>query len=227
MPTLRVTGGALEVEAAGSPSGPVDPGYGVPGPIDPGYGVPLPPVATHPIVPPPVGIWPSPGHPSHQPLPPTYPVDPDYGLPIPPTVWPMPPRPVDPSYGVPVPIAPTHPIYLPPPGPNNDLPLPPGSVWPPLPPSVTGQIMCMVWIVGVGYRWTVIDASLKPTHPIMPPSAVPHPGHDLPGSQPHPDQGLPGGPPPRPDQGLPPSQPHPDQGLPPGAPSGPPATPRR
>jgi hypothetical protein len=153
--------------------GPIDPGYGVPGPIDPGYGVPLPPVATHPIVPP-VGIWPSPGYPSHRPLPPTYPVDPGYGLPAPPTVWPQPPRPVDPDYGMPVPIAPTHPIYLPPVGPNNDLPLPPGAVWPPLPPSVTGQIMAFIWVVGVGYRWTTIDTDLKPTHPIViPPSTVP------------------------------------------------------
>jgi hypothetical protein len=50
--------------------------------------------------------------------------------------------------------------------------------------------MCFVWIVGVGYRWTVIDPSLKPDQ-------------GLPGSQPHPDQGLPG-------QGE-----HPEHGLPP------------
>jgi hypothetical protein len=84
----------------------------------------------------------------------------------------MPPRPdpIDPEYGLPVPIAPTHPIYMPG-GPNNELPLPPGSVWPPLPPSVTGEIMCMIWIVGIGYRWTVIDADARPEHPIAPPPA--------------------------------------------------------
>jgi hypothetical protein len=192
MATIRVTGGALEVEAVGAPPypahpivpGPVDPGYGVSGPIDPGYGVPLPPVVSHPIAP-------GGERPSHQPVPPTYPVDPDYDLPVPPTVWPQPPRPVDPSYGVPVPISPTHPIYLPPVGPDNSLPLPPGAVWPPLPPSVTGEVMCMVWIVGVGYRWTTIDTSLEPTHPIAQPPL--YPSHQPVPPPPHPDQGLPGG----------------------------------
>jgi hypothetical protein len=171
--------------------GPVDPDYGIgiehpdqglpEGPVDPGYGVPLPPVVSHPIPP---TVWPNPPSPG---APPTYPVDPGYGLPLPPTVWPQPPRPVDPAYGVPVPIAPAHPIYLPPVGPNHDLPIPPGAVWPPLPPSVTGQVMCLVWLVGIGYRWTTIDASLKPAHPIVPPSAVPEPGHPIdPGGQPTP-----------------------------------------
>jgi hypothetical protein len=64
-------------------------------------------------------------------------------------------------------------------------------VWPPLPPSVTGVIMCLVWIVGVGYRWTVIDTSLSVAHPIMPPSAVPE--HPMaPGGRPsHPIAGQP------------------------------------
>jgi hypothetical protein len=140
---------------------------GVPGPVDPGYGVPLPPVT----------IWPTPPRPPHVsggPVPPTYPVDPDYGLPLPPTVWPTPPKPVGPDQGLPVPIRPSHPIY-PPFGPNNDLPLPPGAVWPPLPPELSGgQYMCMVWIVGVGYRWTVIDTNLHPAHPIVPPARPPH-----------------------------------------------------
>jgi hypothetical protein len=186
MAYVAVSASPIRVREAG---GPVDPGYGIsgdypshqpvppPGPVDPGYGLPLPPVATHPIMP-------GGEYPSHHPLPPTYPVDPNYGLPIPPTVWPMPPRPEppDPEYGVPMPIAPTHPIYMPG-APNNDLPLPPGSVWPPLPPSVTGEIMCMVWIVGIGYRWTVIDADLKPEHPVAPPAYPSHqpvpvpPGH--------------------------------------------------
>lgn len=148
--------------APGEPSHPI-----VPGPVDPGYGLELPPVVTHPIPP-------LPGHPIE--LPPTYPVKPGQGLPRPPTVWPMPPRPVDPSYGIPgPPLAPELPIYLPPPAPNQDLPLQPGEVWPPLPPSVTGQILCFIWIVGVGYRWIVIDADLHPEHPIIPPSGVPEP----------------------------------------------------
>jgi hypothetical protein len=44
--------------------------------------------------------------------------------------------------------------------------------------------MALIWIVGVGYRWTVIDTALKPSHPIYPPSAVPHPDHGLPGEAP-------------------------------------------
>jgi hypothetical protein len=196
MAVVRITGGTLNVEPLGSPpevgGGPIyPPGVWPPpghpahpdlpgGPVDPGYGVPLPPVVSHPIPP-------TPEHPIE--LPPTYPVDPDYGLPIGPGVWPQPPKPVDPGYGVPIPIAPEFPIYLPPqvnpplpPGsPAHPIALPPGSVWPPLPPSVTGTVTALVWIVGVGYRWTVIDTSLKPTHPIMPPSRVPV----------SPDQGLP------------------------------------
>jgi hypothetical protein len=179
--------GYLRVTSAGAPDnslpgieGPVDPGYGIgierpdntlppSGPVDPGYGIPLPPVVSHPIPP-----QPDQGLPA---LPPTYPVDPDYGLPVPPTVWPQPPRPVSPDNSLPIaPVAPTHPIYMPV-APNHDLPLPPGAVWPPLPPYVsTGQLMCFVWIPGIGYRWTTIDTSLKPTHPIQPPSTVPsHP----------------------------------------------------
>jgi hypothetical protein len=181
MATLRITGGALEVELAGSfpginvpvfpthpiapgGGGPVDPGYGVEAPVDPGYGVPLPPVVSHPIAP-------GGERPSHRPLPPNYPVDPGYGVPIRPGVWPRPPRPVDPGYGVSVPITPEHPIYEPV-APDNSLPLPPGSVWPPLPPEITKPVLCLVWIVGVGYRWTTIDPSLKPTHPI---AGVPEP----------------------------------------------------
>jgi hypothetical protein len=154
--------------APGGPVGPPD--WGIEGPIDPGYGYPLPPVVSHPIPP---TVWPDP----RPPRPPTYPVDPDYGLPAPPTVWPQPPRPVDPDYSVPIPISPSHPIYYPG-APNHDLPLPPGAVWPPLPPYVStgpvGQVMCFVWIPGIGYRWTTIDLNLQPTHPIViPPSTVP------------------------------------------------------
>jgi hypothetical protein len=150
----------------------------------------LPPVVSHPIEP-------GPSHPIV--LPPTYPVKPDNSLPRPPHVWPLPPRPVDPGYGVPLPIAPEYPIYYPPVGPNNDLPIPPGAVWPPLPPYVdnglpgSSQLMCFIWIPGIGYRWTTIDLSLKPTHPIVPPSNVPGIDNSLPGDQPGIDNTLPGG----------------------------------
>jgi hypothetical protein len=184
-------------QGPGFPTHPIAPG----GPVDPGYGYPLPPVTEYPT---PGPILP-PGYPSGQPVPPTYPVDPNYGLPTPPTVWPMPPRPERPDNSLPpIQAHPSHPIYIPNPGaPDNELPLPPGSVWPPLPPGVEGQVMCIVWIVGVGYRWTVIDTELQPEHPMVPPAA-------------HPDQGLPGGGRPnRPSQGLPPAPGRPDQGLPP------------
>jgi len=188
---LRVRRGGHPDNSLPGGEGPVDPDYGIeegrpdnslpmpPGPVDPGFGVPLPPVR------PDQGLPGSPGHPSHPIVrpPPTYPVDPGYGLPIPPTVWPQPPRPVGPDNSLPpIPVSPSHPIYLPSPGaPNNDLPLQPGQVWPPLPPSITGQVMAFVWIVGVGYRWTTIDADLKPTHPMIPPSTVPEaPDNTLP-----------------------------------------------
>jgi hypothetical protein len=145
---------------------PVDPGYGIEGPVDPGYGYPLPPVVDNEL----------PGTPAHpdQGLPPTYPVKPGNDLPRPPHVWPRPPRPVGPDQGLPPqPVTPEHPIYFPPAGPDNELPLPPGAVWPPLPPALgETELLCLVWIVGVGYRWTVIDTSLKPEQP-LPPTTVP------------------------------------------------------
>jgi hypothetical protein len=66
------------------------------------------------------------------------PGQPDQGLP--PTIWP----------GVPIhPASPSHPIAL-----------PPGSVWPPLPPTVTpGKALALVVIFGVGFRWVVIDVA--------------------------------------------------------------------
>jgi hypothetical protein len=170
--------------------GPVDPDYGIgierPGhlpayggrPVDPGYGIPLPPVIDNGL--------PGGGERPDQGLPPTYPVRPDQGLPRPPHVWPKPPMPPT-VWPPPAPVYPSHPIY---PGgggtggsagtPDQGLPLPPGAVWPPL-PGINGKVLCLVWVIGYGYRWTVIDPSLKPSHPL--------PGD--PGNRP--DQGLPGG----------------------------------
>jgi hypothetical protein len=202
--------------------GPVDPDYGIgiehpdqglPGPVDPGYGVELPPVIDNELPPAP-GVWP--------PQRPNYPVDPDYGLPVPPNVWPKPPGtvwpprvPIYPTHPIYPGGRPSHPIApggrpprpdqgLPgePPAPDQGLPphvdhelpevLPPGAVWPPLPPDIQGKILCFVWIVGIGYRWTVIDPSLTPEHPIAPGGTPTHPI-------------APGGKPPTVDNTLPPT----------------------
>jgi hypothetical protein len=77
------------------------------------------------------------------------------------------------------PLHPSHPIYPGGEGPDHELPLPPGAVWPPLPPDIGGKILCFVWVVGIGYRWTVLDPDLKPSHPIEepePPVAQPKRG---------------------------------------------------
>jgi hypothetical protein len=182
------------------------------GPVDPGYGYPLPPVINGgPPLYPDAGLPPGGAHPSH-PIQPTYPVDPGYGLPVPPTVWPQPPRPPH-VWPPPQPVHPSHPIYLPepphvsgqPPRPDQGPVMPPGSVWPPLPPAIPpGKLLVFCWIVGVGYRWTCIDTSLEiGGGPVYPPSTVPRPPHAS--GQPVPQ---PGGPP-RPDQGLPPTEPTP------------------
>ena len=165
---------------------------------DPGYDRPSRPdhIGGGPVRPP--------HYPSGGPVRPTYPVDPGYGFPSPPHMWPIPPRPLRPGHDLPgrpphvgggpapgrperpdqgLPPAPVHPslpIYLP--GPDNELPIQPGEIWPPLPPGIAqGKVMCFVWIVGIGYRWTVIDTSLKPSAP-LPPTTVPPetPDNELP-----------------------------------------------
>jgi hypothetical protein len=130
---------------------------------------------------------------------------PDQGLPRPPHTWPKPPGgglPVDPGWGVGgrpgFGDRPDHglPIWPHVPGkPDNTLPPvegegppptdpPPGTIWPPLPPSVPeGKAIVLIAISGVGYRYAVIT---------VPP---PKPGQGLPPQRP----GVPGAP----DQGLP------------------------
>jgi hypothetical protein len=117
------------------------------------------------------------GHPSHpiyslppRPWPPIHwPPRPWPPLPWPPRPWP--PTPVDPDWGLDAGLAPGQPIYLPI-GPDQGLPNPlppvaghlpanpptPGTIWPPLPPSVpAGTAAVLVWIIGVGWRYTVIE----------------------------------------------------------------------
>lgn len=165
-----------------------DPGWGhTPGhpsqglPVGPGH---VAPPIFHPGHPD-HGLPSSPGHPGNRP-PGSWggPTDPGFGvgggggtLPEPPPgVWP--------------PLTPEHPWRPIPP----DAAAPPGSVWPPLPPGASGKYFVLVLISGIGYRYTVIDADLKPGHDL------PSGGH--PSGQPvpplSPDHTPPGGTPPKP-----------------------------
>jgi hypothetical protein len=129
----------LPPQSPGAPTHPwVPPSPGSPThPIGGGGGQPSHPIVGYPDQGlPGGGVVGSPEHPIViPPMPP-----PVVGHPIPPAIWP----------GVPIhPGTPEHPITL-----------PPGSVWPPLPPSITGEALILVWVVSVGYRWLVVDASL-------------------------------------------------------------------
>jgi hypothetical protein len=153
----------VTVEVVGSQG--VDPGFGIPGlgggnypsggpvrpgrPTDPGYGRPGF-IQGRPDQDLPWG----PGRPDNTlpPLPPD-PNRPGNPIVLPPEI----------SNGLPV-----HPLV-----PGNELPgVPPGVIWPPLPPSVPqGKAIALVAISGVGYRWTVIDTSLSAGWPEPPPTA--------------------------------------------------------
>lgn len=75
-------------------------------------------------------------------------------------VQPLPPLPpVDPPIDPPEvgPGTPEHPIFIPD---RPNLPqLPPGSVWPPFNPGdgVSGKVLMLCWIPGVGKKWVVIE----------------------------------------------------------------------
>jgi len=173
------------------PGSPGAPDQGLPTP--PGIWPPdsLPPLPPGVWPSPPVGIWPPtrPTVPSHPIV--IYPPRPGHGLP---------PTPGHPDQGLHG--SPGHPDQgLPPvaghpdqglPGseyPDNSLPMPPATVWPPLPPGtgIAGKALILIWVVGVGYRWLVVQGAevWPPQHPVYP------------------------------DQGLPPFQGRPYQGLPP------------
>lgn len=111
--------------------------------------------------------------------------------------------PVDPGYGggisgghpsnelPPPPGQPGHPII---PGtPDRPIEAPPGTIWPPLPPSVGGDdglVWALVAIQGYGHRWVVIDTNLQPDNSL--PSGG-HPDHSLPDDQPEVGNDLPAG----------------------------------
>jgi hypothetical protein len=97
----------------------------------------------------PVTIWPPGVDNTLPPLPPGIwggaPTHPDQGLPpLPPSI----------SNDLPVfPGTPEHPIAA-----------PPGTIWPPLPvqpPVGSPNVLVIVWVPGVGYRYAVIDLSLS------------------------------------------------------------------
>jgi hypothetical protein len=101
-------------------------------------------------------IWPSPGHPSHPIAPGGQPPgiwQPEF--PTPPIALPEPPP------GIWPPPTPAHPIAPLPPTVNP--PMPPGQVWPPIQGAPAGKFVVLVYIPGQGYKYVVVDPSLKPT----------------------------------------------------------------
>lgn len=81
---------------------------------------------------------------------------PEHPIQIPPSPPPYP------SVGLPPSIFPGLPVHLPAPG-DPALPLPPGSVWPPLPPLLDGKrLLVLAWIPGLGYKWIVIGPQVQP-----------------------------------------------------------------
>jgi hypothetical protein len=117
-------------------------------------------------------------------------------------------RPVDPGFGVGG-EAPDHglpPVIPLPPGEAGQLPdWPPGSIWPPLPPDVSGKVLILAAVAAPGHgsraHWVVVDTNLIPEHgrPVDPGYGVDQ-GAEAGQAPQYPDQGGPG---PYPDQGLP------------------------
>jgi hypothetical protein len=61
---------------------------------------------------------------------------------------------------------PSQPIYIPPHvenpivitgSPEHPIALPPNTIWPPLPPTTSGKYAILIWVVGVGSRWLVVE----------------------------------------------------------------------
>lgn len=152
MPFVR---GFLRVVKRGRPG---HPDIGLPDPehpVDPDYGVDEGgEVGGGPIVPePPPGVWP--------PLTPDHPWRPIPGVPDRPSTGPVRPQP-----------GPGQPLPGEPPTVGGGPVLPPGTIWPPLPPGVSGKYWALVAIGGMPggtvYRYVVVDADARPEHPIAP-----------------------------------------------------------
>ena len=94
------------------------------------------------------------------------------GTPEHPIVIPPSPPPY-PSTGLPPSVFPGLPVHLPAPG-EPPVSLPPGTVWPPLPPVIEGRrLVLLAWIPGLGYKWIVVGPQVE--QPIAPggPAATP------------------------------------------------------
>lgn len=146
----------------GNGNGDVDPDYGIDEGGEEGIWPGLPDIdPPKPPMPPP-GIWP--------PLTPDHPWQ---GLPG------RPGRPPRPGQGLPgTPPAPGQGLPEEPPTVGGGPALPPGTIWPPLPPGVTGHYLALVLIGGGGkgvhYRYVVVDADARPELP-MAPGGTPQP----------------------------------------------------
>jgi len=137
---------------------PVDPGYGVEEGVDPGYGVEE---GGGPIDP---GFgWGGGERPGNRP-PGSWPGRPSHPIERPPWERPdWPPGPTDPEWGIPEEGGGEEAGQLPgeidetdpPPGvPTPPIELPPGSIWPPLPPTAPpGTHWFLIYISGVGHRY--------------------------------------------------------------------------
>jgi len=105
----------------------------------------------------------APGGPPATAVPPIY-YPPSVQPPMFPTPLPMPggPVPVPPIATTP-PITPEHPVAPLPP----DVTAPPGTVTPPIyMPEGDGKAVVLVYVPGVGYRYVIVDTTLKPVPPI-------------------------------------------------------------
>lgn len=129
------------------------------GGVDPDYGIEEGGNIDNELPEPPPGIWPP-----LTPEQPWRPIDPGYGQGRPPQVGGGPARPPG-QPGRPETGLPESPEVQPP------IHLPPGVIWPPLPPDVHGKYLALVLIAGTPgykYRYVVIDADAKPPRPGRP-----------------------------------------------------------
>jgi hypothetical protein len=162
---------------------PADPSYGRPAwsPADPGYGMPGWAAGR-----PDAGLPISPGHPTGGF--PVVPALPGYDLPFAPghPTGGFPVAPARPDAGLPwspghasggFPVAPAYPTG----GPIAPPPMPikpgddtePGTIYPPI--AGGGKYWVLLWLVGHGYKWSLIDLDLKPGTPDTGTKPVPTP----------------------------------------------------